>query len=108
MVAALRGALQLNASCGWGLVFVCVTSAILFPSTSRAFWPLPLAVRALIRHGAALDSVITPARVENSPIRCSVGSNVLHIAAVIGNVTMAKVILEAQVRPHDAAGGSAP
>ena len=77
------------------------------PIFTRLLTP-SLAVRTLIRHGAALDSVITPARVENSPIRCSVASNVLHIAAVIGNVTMAKVILEAQVRPHDAAGGSAP
>lgn len=54
-------------------------------------------VRALLRHGANLDSVITAAEIENSPIRCAVGSNALHIAALIGNISMAKVILEAQV-----------
>ena len=51
-----------------------------------------------MRHGADLEAVIAPARVENNPIRCAVGSNVLHIAALTGNVVMAKMILEAQVR----------
>ena len=55
-----------------------------------------LAVKALLRHGASLDVVIAPPRVENSPIRCAAGSNALHIAALIGNVTMAKLVLEAQ------------
>jgi hypothetical protein len=59
--------------------------------------PLRRAVRALLRHGASLDSVITSARIVNSPIRCAVGSNALHIAALIGNIGMAKIILEAQV-----------
>lgn len=54
-------------------------------------------VRALLRHGASLEKVITPSRVENSPIRCAAGSNALHIAALIGNIAMAKLILEAQV-----------
>lgn len=53
-------------------------------------------VRALLRHGANLEAVITPSRVENSPIRCAVGSNALHIAALVGNIVMAKLILEAQ------------
>eukprot|EP00798_Chlamydomonas_sp_ICE-L_P015775 gene15775-21898_t len=53
-------------------------------------------VRALLRHGANLESVIISSKVENSPIRCAVGSNALHIAALIGNIVMAKLILEAQ------------
>jgi len=54
------------------------------------------AVKVLLRHGALLDVVIAPPRVENSPIRCAAGSNALHIAALIGNVSMAKIVLEAQ------------
>ena len=33
---------------------------------------------------------------DNSPIRCAIGSTALHIAALIGNISMAKVLLEAQ------------
>jgi hypothetical protein len=63
--------------------------------------------------------------VENSPIRCAVGSNALHIAALTGNIIMAKLILEQQesvpgldlrsrtnaagLKPHDyAASGRNP
>mmetsp|Transcript_8096 Transcript_8096/g.19916 ORF Transcript_8096/g.19916 Transcript_8096/m.19916 type:complete len:1220 (-) Transcript_8096:755-4414(-) len=53
-------------------------------------------VKVLLRHGASLEVVISPPRVENSPIRCAAGSNALHIAALIGNVSMAKLVLEAQ------------
>lgn len=53
-------------------------------------------VRVLLRHGAALDSLVVAAKVENSPVRCAVGSNALHIAAYMGNVVMAKLLLEAQ------------
>lgn len=55
------------------------------------------AVRAMLRHGADLESVICASKVENSPIRCAVGSNALHIAALTGNIIMAKLILEQQV-----------
>lgn len=55
------------------------------------------AVRALLRHGADVESVIHASKVENSPIRCAVGSNALHIAALTGNIVMAKLILETQV-----------
>lgn len=55
-------------------------------------------VRALLRHGANLEAVISQSKVENTPIRCAVGSNSLHIAALTGNIVMAKLILEAQVR----------
>ena len=54
-------------------------------------------MRALLRHGASLDAGIAAPCVDNSPIRCAIGSNALHIAALIGNVAMAKLILEAQV-----------
>ena len=54
------------------------------------------AVKVLLRHGASLEVVIAPPRVENSPIRCAAGSNALHIAALIGNISMAKLVLEAQ------------
>ena len=57
------------------------------------------AVRALLRNGASLESCILPSRIENSPIRCSIGSTALHISALIGNIAMAKVLLEAQVLP---------
>ncbi|GAX81490.1 hypothetical protein CEUSTIGMA_g8919.t1 [Chlamydomonas eustigma] len=53
-------------------------------------------VRALLRHGASLESTIVPAKIENSPIRCAIGSTALHIAALIGNIAMAKALLEAQ------------
>jgi len=56
----------------------------------------PSAVKVLLRHGASLEVVIAPPRVENSPIRCAAGSNALHIAALIGNISMAKLVLEAQ------------
>jgi hypothetical protein len=55
-----------------------------------------ISVRTLLRNGAALDSIIVPSKIESSPIRCAVGSNALHIAALVGNIAMAKVILEAQ------------
>ncbi len=55
-------------------------------------------MRALLRHGADIESVISASKVENSPIRCAVGSNALHIAALTGNIIMAKLILETQVR----------
>lgn len=62
-----------------------ISSACLFPT-----------VKVLLRHGASLEVVIAPPRVENSPIRCAAGSNALHIAALIGNISMAKLVLEAQ------------
>lgn len=62
---------------------------------------LVLAVRALLRHGADLSVTIAPSAVDNSPIRAAVGSNVLHIAALTGNMSMAKVVLEAQVCGQD-------
>ncbi|KXZ46698.1 hypothetical protein GPECTOR_41g662 [Gonium pectorale] len=71
---------------GWGLSALHI--AVFQGSVST--------VRALLRHGADIESVICAAKVENSPIRCAVGSNALHIAALTGNIIMAKLILETQ------------
>ncbi|KAG1666453.1 hypothetical protein FOA52_015123 [Chlamydomonas sp. UWO 241] len=71
---------------GWGLTALHIA---LFQGSVNT-------VRALLRHGASLESVINSSKIENSPIRCSVGSNALHIASLIGNISMVKVILEAQ------------
>lgn len=71
---------------GWGLTALHL--AVFQGSAST--------VRVLLRHGAALDSVLITAKVENSPVRCAPGSNALHIAAFTGNVVMAKLLLEAQ------------
>ncbi|EFJ40620.1 hypothetical protein VOLCADRAFT_108077 [Volvox carteri f. nagariensis] len=71
---------------GWGLSALHI--AVFQGSVST--------VRALLRHGADVESVICASKVENSPIRCAVGSNALHIAALTGNIIMAKLILETQ------------
>ncbi|KAG2500768.1 hypothetical protein HYH03_001530 [Edaphochlamys debaryana] len=71
---------------GWGLSSLHI--AVFQGSVST--------VRALLRHGADIESVICASKVENSPIRCAVGSNALHIAALTGNIIMAKLILETQ------------
>ncbi|GIL60399.1 hypothetical protein Vafri_14847 [Volvox africanus] len=71
---------------GWGLSALHI--AVFQGSAST--------VRALLRHGADVESVICASKVENSPIRCAVGSNALHIAALTGNIIMAKLILETQ------------
>jgi hypothetical protein len=56
----------------------------------------------LLRHGASLDALITAPRVEHSPIRCAVGSNVLHIAAMVGSIGVVRLVLETQVRTLEA------
>ncbi|PNH07652.1 putative E3 ubiquitin-protein ligase [Tetrabaena socialis] len=71
---------------GWGLSALHI--AVFQGSVST--------VRALLRHGADMESIISASKVENSPIRCAVGSNALHIAALTGNIIMAKLILETQ------------
>ncbi|MEW5305082.1 MAG: hypothetical protein WDW36_007646 [Sanguina aurantia] len=71
---------------GWGLTALHI--AVFQGSIST--------VRALLRHGADLQATIAPSKVENSPIRCAIASNVLHIAAITSNNIMAKMLLEAQ------------
>eukprot|EP00798_Chlamydomonas_sp_ICE-L_P010137 gene10137-8039_t len=71
---------------GWGLTALQI--AVFQGSIS--------AVRAILRHGANLESSIIPSKVENSPIRFAVGSNALHIAALVGDLVMVKLLLEAQ------------
>lgn len=82
------------------VIRVCTRNTLASPPAAPRplLLPAPTTVRALLRHGADIESAISASKVENSPIRCAVGSNALHIAALTGNIIMAKLILETQVR----------